>query len=398
MKLETLLRLSGTFLSIKLLQLAIIYFSPLQFDTSSRILLDRYLSHKTIFNETTQYLLDTVLSKFVVWDSVYFMKLSTEGISFEHEWVFGPMWWRLIRSFRLENFYLNLIVSLAISNLCHFLSCILIYYMTLEAFKKDKTVKLNRLAYVCSVLVVLQPSGIFSTANYSESITQLTCYMGIYLRQLSMDYEFSAVKITNPVLYVLSGSLFSIAFGFRSNALLYGILYLDDLWEFNFKQVEQSLLSIVAGLQLFLASIYSIYIPYKEFCPQRGEWCFSYTKSIVSYCQSYYWNNGFLRYFTVGNIPLFLLAAPSLAILLCSVIQFRSHSQISGIAKVTVVYLFVQFTMMHVQIVNRVMTFLPIHIWFVGYLESKHSEAIIKWWFVWIMLQTGLYACYLPPA
>ncbi|EGO54715.1 hypothetical protein NEUTE1DRAFT_88303 [Neurospora tetrasperma FGSC 2508] len=65
---------------------------------------------------------------------------------------------------------------------------------------------------------------------------------------------------------------------------------------------------------------------------EAREWCAAVVPSIYTFVQKHYWNVGFLRYWTLPNIPLFLLAAPMLAILVKSALD--QLSQQSSTAKV----------------------------------------------------------------
>ncbi|KAJ4413580.1 ER membrane glycoprotein subunit of the GPI transamidase complex-like protein [Neurospora sp. IMI 360204] len=64
---------------------------------------------------------------------------------------------------------------------------------------------------------------------------------------------------------------------------------------------------------------------------EAREWCGAVVPSIYTFVQKHYWNVGFLRYWTLPNIPLFLLAAPMLAILVKSALdQLRQRPQQSS--------------------------------------------------------------------
>ncbi|VEU23559.1 DEKNAAC104724 [Brettanomyces naardenensis] len=311
-----------------------------------------------------------------------------------------------------QNIYDTLALSMLVNLCCHLVSCILIFMLTVKVFEGTKNISSNRLhviATACSLLCIIQPSGIFSTVVCAESISQMLCYLGLYSRVAALKMSLRTSK--SVFLYLLSGLLFATAFGFRSNCLLYGILYLYDLYGGLRKaHFSKMFWAILSGLIILSALILSLYVPYAEYCPLRGEWCASSTKSLVSFAQKYYWNVGFLNYFTLGNIPLFIIAFPQLLVILLSLIYFHSFEAIRGEWLVTVVYLFLQIFIMHVQIVNRVSTFLPIHFWFLAFIHSgdnksvvflysqKFARYVILFWTVWIFVQAGLFGSFLPPA
>lgn len=372
-------------LIIRLFQALIVYFAPGEFDISSTILFNQYASESRYDTITT-----TILERLAAWDSVYFLKLVMEGISYEHEWVFCPLWWRAMRVFKLQfklDIYDVLLAFIVINNIITVAICRVTYALSYKV-RND-----SRFAYIASLLILVQPSGIFSTTSYSEPIVQLLCYTGLYL------WYSRTRDINSKLAYFLSGLLFSLAFTIRSNSLLYGVLYLYDvLFQKNFRN---RFLALVTGSTLALSLFYMTYLPYSIYCPERGEWCNSWSKSLVSYAQSKYWGNGFLKYFESKNIPLFLIAAPQLILITLSLLKFRFWTSVRPIWIVSFVYLVVQFTTMHVQIVNRVSTFIPLHIWYVAHLlatDKEEGKWWVRWWIVWVSIQTALFAMFLPPA
>lgn len=65
------------------------------------------------------------------------------------------------------------------------------------------------------------------------------------------------------------------------------------------------------------------YNGYRAFCLSNNaepvrEWCSKRIPLIYPFVQAHYWNSGFLRYWTVSQIPNFLLAAPPLGVLVYS--------------------------------------------------------------------------------
>lgn len=396
------------FLTIfRVLQLTIVYFTPFQFDTSSSILIERYATKVKDANVINYpEFLVSILNNLMSWDSVYFLKLSMEGITFEHEWVFGPLWWRMVywpkTYFSVPlGLYEVLLIFIILNTTLIVITSKILYILTIVVFRYHekhlpRNFNITKCAYYSSFILILQPSGIFSIVSYSETMVQFLCYGGLYLYFISR----SKVFIRSKLLYFLSGSLFSVGFGIRSNCLLYGVMYLYDLTYFT--KFQDAGCILLTGAQLFLALLYSNYVPYQLYCPDRGEWCNSYTKSLVSYAQAYYWNNGFLNYFTLGNIPLFIIAAPQVIIICLSIYKFRSWDGIKPLLLTSLIYIFVQVTVMHVQIVNRVSTFIPLHLWYVSYLlalpNNKIGKNITRWWIIWALIQTALFAAFLPPA
>lgn len=384
-------------IAFRTLQLVILGFCPQQFDTSTEILIQNYM-----VNKQSRYpeVVNGVLRKMMSWDSVYFLKLTMDGVDYEHEWVFSSLWWRFLSMFKSLRSDLDIydftLIGFLVNNIVLVFTAIVLYKLAFHIGRNETYItNPSRFAFATAVVLTFQPSGIFSIVGYSESMSQLLCYLGVYFRQISLG----KYRIRQKNVYELSGLLFSIAFGFRSNCLIYGVLYIYDLIKFPY--YRSKLTSLLTGNVLFLTLIYSIWVPYNYYCPERGEWCNSVSKSLISYAQGYYWGNGFLKYYTANNIPNFLFAFPQIVVIGCSILVFSNWKSIRGEVIVTAVYLAVQLTMMHVQTINRVSTFIPIHLLYVSFLISKgkaFGKVILFWWCLWVLLQTSLFAAFLPPA
>lgn len=140
-------------------------------------------------------------------------------------------------------------------------------------------------------------------------------------------------------------------------------------------------------------------------------------------------NVGFLRYWTVSNIPLFLLAAPMLCMMFYSswiALTGRANAMSSTVTKiektqstsvarsalrtdsilirlalVEIALATLAFTSFHVQIINRISSGYPV--WYLilarDVLDGKRQA---KWMFRWIimyaLIQAVLFTAFLPPA
>ena len=146
---------------------------------------------------------------------------------------------------------------------------------------------------------------------------------------------------------------------------------------------------------------------------------------------------GFLRYWKLSNVPLFLLAAPMLTILSVSsyitLPQIRSHS--TRPARLLLSLIIAQgalavltLTSYHVQIVTRLSSAYPVwYIWLAAALcpaysaarrdgsagrdegagelgldpgapGQKYGLAIVTYMVLYATIQTVLFACFMPPA
>jgi phosphatidylinositol glycan class V len=136
-------------------------------------------------------------------------------------------------------------------------------------------------------------------------------------------------------------------------------------------------------------------------------------------------NVGFLRYYTISNMPLFLLAAPMMSMMIISGIwAFKGVSHewehikgnkeaqspresgellvLRNLAVSQLLLAFVTLTSAHVQIITRISSASPVWLW---YLSSLFSRGDIRWagsflvfMVMYAIIQGGLFASFMPPA
>lgn len=418
------------FVLFKSIQLAIVYFTPVQFDTSSQLLIEKYKHDKLqaindwhIPSLIGESIISNLIDKFITWDAVYFTDLFINEIKYEHQFVFCPLWWRLIKwiPFGETNFYKKLILGILCSNACHLGTCITLYYLTFEIFKTSSLYNknLSKLSLVSAIIYIISPAGIFLTAPYSESPCAFLSMGALLLREISIDREnFSHLSSKNSlkspwvykVSYLLAGTMVSMAYGVRSNGLLLGGLFLYDMFEFGIKNgdLSNAMFALASGFQLFLSIVAMNWYTYVIFCPSRGEWCESWMPSLFSYAQSHYWNNGFLTYWTPSNIPNFLFALPTILLTVQSFKFFTAENPVKNLLPIILInglLLVGGVLWWHVQILTRISSFMPLIYWYIAGLrvsgsesEMKYSEYILKFLLAWNLIQTSMFAAFLPPA
>lgn len=146
---------------------------------------------------------------------------------------------------------------------------------------------------------------------------------------------------------LLAGLAFGVACTVRSNGLLYGVLFAEEagrlIWSMKpsktsggaagaagepvgltanvtYTTLRRLTYTLLGGLSVAVGFAYPQYIAYQQFCTSTGArpWCSKTLPSVYSFLQSHYWGTGLFRYWTLSNIPLFLLAAPMLVLLFTS--------------------------------------------------------------------------------
>ena len=165
-------------------------------------------------------------------------------------------------------------------------------------------------------------------------------------------------------------------------------------------------------------------VAYAVFCSGTGsspEWCFQFPPSIYTHAQSTYWNVGFLRYWTLSQLPNFLLATPTLLLLFSfSVHHFKgtwldsskrkSESQldlafqnatITPHAIHAIIFSFILIFASHTQIVLRLSASMPFVYWAAAWLVCEYpslGRLWISWSVLWGITSTICWATFLPPA
>lgn len=129
-------------------------------------------------------------------------------------------------------------------------------------------------------------------------------------------------------------------------------------------------------------------------------------------------NTGFLRYWTPGNIPLFLLALPMLGLMFTSSYTFAaplvtkvgslgtmspSNRLLLSLSIGQGLLALLAFTSYHVQIISRLSSAYPI--WYLWVAQSLSSKAagnfprhVVMYMVLYATIQGVLFASFLPPA
>lgn len=405
--------LTALFVWVKLVHVAIISCTHSRFDILSQILLNAYKAELVHFGPWTQRFITLFLNKLVTWDAVYFADLFVKDILYEHQFVFCPLWWRAVRLVPggAAPFYRRLMWATALANGFHFLAVFVMYHYTWNVFLKARVFSPRRMALGASALYILTPAAAFMTAPYLEPGAAFCSLMCLLLREWGIHTPISAHQYT-PILrrvsYLAAGVFAALAFGFRANCLLLGAVFLWDLYFGTVARVYPIIAGLFLGLGLVSAQVHGFYAvchdPFNGV--PRGEWCDAMVPSLFAYAQDHYWNVGFLRYWTPGNVPNFLLAAPTIVL---SVVGVRYFSAVYPVARAMPVMAanlgFVGLLLLfwHVQIATRIHTFLPVVYWVVaGFITQGNgtfwARLAVGYFVVWNLIQPSLFGAFLPPA
>ncbi|KAL1902120.1 ER membrane glycoprotein subunit of the GPI transamidase complex-like protein [Ceratocystis pirilliformis] len=433
------------------------------YDTSTEILFDSAAAnhvpendgdaplHSTIalLFDSKPSLFRTLVIRLTRWDALYFVKAAQRGRLYEQEWAFGIGQPALVstllqgcKSIAIElGLHADAVTAamgVAIAIYAH-LYAVHALYALVELISGSK-----RQAYVAGLLHVFSPAGLFLAAPYAEAPFAYLTFTGLlcYARGLTMQRgSWGRVKRT-----LWSGLLLGLATMCRSNGISYGIVFAIDLADglrelfgqesgivYAPKLVVSLATTVLGGVFVGLGSLLPQIAAYIEFCGRQGaeprEWCTNLVPSIYSYVQKRYWNVGFLRYWTPGNIPLFALAMPMLYILCASskvsLLGGPTPSQAPAVASMVrpgpkspyasliqslaisqAILAILAFTSYHVQIITRISSGYPLwYVWVAEQLAATSDQGkvlvgrrIVVYMVVYALIQGVLYASFLPPA
>ncbi|KAJ6017719.1 GPI mannosyltransferase 2 [Penicillium sp. IBT 35674x] len=381
--------------------------------------------------------------RLVRWDSIYFLHIAEQGYVFEQEWAFGYP--------RVLGFFVSglrksgglggpvpiALIAVLLSHVAHYFSVLALYRLSANIFG-EKTVTQRLICFLSAALHIICPAGAFLSAPYGESIFSFLNFSGFYLYSGSLISERHGVTVLRDLQVLTAGVLFAIATMVRSNGILSGFLFAYDAFLLTWAGLTQGLSAhklrrlIVVGVgggTVALGMIVPQLLAYRTYCMTDldREWCSWTLPSIYTWVQSYYWNVGFLRYWTVSNIPLFLLAAPILFIMgrssawalrAPSTLRSRSGNQASSplspgsmlfrLAVPQGLLAIMAITSYHVQIVNRVSSGYPVWYWYLVSIgmeclqdsrKNHRSLALAAQAMVlYALIQGVLFGSFLPPA
>ncbi|KAF3037775.1 ER membrane glycoprotein subunit of the GPI transamidase complex-like protein [Didymella heteroderae] len=424
------------------------------YDTSGLILSDSSLNRYANLESSSR--LSHLVLNFFRWDALYFVKAAERGLVFEQEWAFSPAFSKLlsvvgqsISGTAERSTQYHIVAGIIVSTTCHLLSVFVLYrLMTLLAGPRRQQ---SRIPFVASVLHILTPASLFLSAPYTESLFSLFNLAGMLCYAESRSAATSSTVSFQEVVYKLgSGLLFAMATTIRSNGLLSGLILLYDVARYVPKLLSirlgtHDMFRIIAtcasGILIALGFFGPQYLAYLDFCSTSHStarpWCEKSVPSIYSWVQSHYWNVGLFRYWTMSNLPLFLLALPMLGLLVYSSVthlrigyaqplygrRVPHTSNISDtkytprftcnfpeLALPQLVLAVTAATCFHVQIVNRISSgypiwYLTVATWLLDRVSSRPSggrpdraQLVIRSMIVYAMIQGMLFANFLPPA
>lgn len=379
---ENLLR---TFLAIKAVSIAVLLsataFFP--FNDSTELLFPQ----KSIWTK--------LLEPFIRWDAVYYFLIARDGYVHEKMHAFYPFYPYLMKYLaHILPFgdcdYKLVLSGILISNLSHLVSYISLYHLTLHLFGD------YRMAYQSSIFFLIQPASIHMTTLFSEGTFAALVITGMW----SFVHGYDAAA---AILFSLSGLV-------RSNGILlsgfflYRSVFLFKTVRRLCKDVTLALISASGGC-LYLLSCHQKYCTREE----KAEWCYRTIPNIYSYIQAKYWKVGAFNYYTTTQLPNFVIALPMLALSFYGLVVnadfllFRSKQKlIIPFYYLWMALLMFSLVFVHIQVINRLFSFLPPVFWTLSRLYQKvnnqQKRMLLCVFGVYYTSISFMIACFYPPA
>ncbi|KFX87178.1 hypothetical protein V490_08472 [Pseudogymnoascus sp. VKM F-3557] len=401
-------------------------------------------------------LLELLAEKLTSWDAIYFTTVARRGYLYEQEWAFAWGWTQLISFFSsdlretsLAHLPVESLVGATIAHASHGLSVFALYHLACAVFPGPSG---PQLAFIAGCLHILSPAGIFLSAPCGESTAAFLTFAGLLFFAWGVPVG-AASSGRQEGFVVLAGVTLGLATTVRSNALLNGIVFAEEAvlvaWSvrkgLSVQKIKRLAAVGVGGCCIAVGFLLPQYFAYQEYCSSASPrpWCTSLAPSIYTFVQEHYWDVGFLRYWKVSNIPLFLLATPALVILLSSGLRTvdltsrettrpshkvdhykvtpaeRALSQrtirlLRSLAYPQIVLAVLAITNYHVQIITRLASASPVwYLWLAySFLNARQAdgkakargrwngweENVVMYMVMYGLIQGVLFASFLPPA
>ncbi|KJE96876.1 hypothetical protein CAOG_007129 [Capsaspora owczarzaki ATCC 30864] len=275
------------------------------------------------------------------WDGVYMLRIAQmQEYEFEQISAFFPLYPAIVHAvgWMLGGSASSLLIAAAfVSNVCFVIATIGLFLLSKRVLNTD------RHAGIVAALFMLNPANIFFSAAYTESLFAALTFWAFYFAERA----FNPVQSRRAWLWhgtcaiTLALSSLNRGNGMVSVALPLFLL-VSQLRHNLLYQPQRRRVRLVLG-NLLLACFYVTfavgpflwwqYRSYHEFCtsPEATRpWCSQSLPFIYSFVQEHYWNNGFLRYYELKQVPNFVLALPILVLAFATVGNFALTTLAEG--------------------------------------------------------------------
>lgn len=336
----------------------------------------------------------------VRWDVLHFKAIADSGYKYDYQWAFFPALPAILRTGLVPTAVAVSLISLDAFRVLYELS--------------NATLGNGDLARIATVLALLPASPItLFLVPYNEPFFTYLSYRGM-LSCARGEWIPAAIA-------------FALASCFRSNGIflagfiIWGLLILPR----RAPRISTLIYATLLSALVFAPFVYHNYTGYVAFCIENPstppEWCSKIIPSIYTYVQARYWGTGFLKYWTLQQLPNILLGAAPLALLYLFGfwhLKAAYNSDPSPFASLTLTphvlhALFMASVLLfasNTQIVLRLAPAMPVLYWAAAWLWTHTVDngrsfkyrswalAWVYWSAIWGSISIVLWVAFLPPA
>ncbi|KIM31423.1 glycosyltransferase family 76 protein [Serendipita vermifera MAFF 305830] len=359
----------------------------------------------------------------------HFLEIAQRGYTYEHLYAFFP---GVPTVMRISSFIFDYgtISSMLWGSWIAVFGCYTLATLYELTLVHTSSHELAMLATACSILSTSPPTLLH--APYTEPFFAFFSFKGMLYCARS---RWKSASI-----------MFALACTFRANGiLLVGYIAWGMIWEplsqSGTVRLKSLLMTIILSCLIISPVILHQAAAYFQFCvgEDTPDWCQRRLPLIYSHVQAKYWDVGLFRYWTPSQIPNFLLAAPSLSLLMwagwsqmssrgwCHLTNFGRAASFSPKDRSgkgsesstqadeplfvsesmtphaihTLVLCLILLFASHTQIVLRLSSSLPFTYWAAARLWIEKPQ-YARWWTAWSVLwgatSLGTWGLFLPPA
>lgn len=316
-------------------------------------------------------LIQGALGGFLRWDAQYFTHIAKYGYTYENTLAFFPLYPMLIAMFSRLLILIFPFVSMECSLLFTgvVLNCVLFVLAAVSLYRLSKLVLYKEdLAFKAALSFCFNPATIFFSAPYTETLYAYLTFIGLaeLVRLYKNGFTLKKPFTYSDFLFVVplsastctrSNGLLNVGFWFYYFLSFYHYRMLDSMRNSSLKinfVVALAVLSTFAFVSIICLTPFNVYqiYAYDLFCRDLNitfpenvvkyaadnnfilagtfsyhnrTWCYQSIPFSYAYVQARYWNVGFLRYYTIKQLPNFALALPITFLILKCGCEFIYH-------------------------------------------------------------------------
>ncbi|TIB67987.1 hypothetical protein E3Q08_04005 [Wallemia mellicola] len=334
------------------------------------------------------------------WDTFHFANRATRELStwkWDYEVAFMPLLplimrfgGKLLSKVRMSAIsYSDVILGGALfTNIISLLIPLELYRLTRVTFPHMKA---QRAALPVMIMLACTPSPPSLIAPYTEAVY---APLSLMLARLVKEEKWGRAYVVAFLASSVRANGFFLGGFFIYQALLFPLL---EKRQIPSNLVSRIIITVLGLLASFTPFVYTQFEAYQRLCP-GDDFCNNFIPIAYNHVQNRYWDNGFLSYWTLQQIPNFAISFP---IYLMSFRALKEKITLNTLPHY-ILHLVIILTLLfysNVQIALRFSTALPLLWWHVASNENEGiPKAFIMWSQTWSVVSCILWSVFLPPA